>query len=224
MLSTDIIDNIKRRGLEIAAEIEAKCGPYRAEIVPDCSPSWHLVRSAPSLESRAAKRLMDRGFGVYLPMIREYRVSRGRKVRHSELFFPGYVFLFVWDVKKHWRRIKSCSGVQGVVCVDEQPIVVPDSVINKLQGLEMIQDDDTWKGLATVVDVKEKKPKRRWRRTPKVLKGEPEEHPSSAVELTSSTRSYWNDFESVDSETRLGALHTALGLVSQRPSGAGLAG
>src|SRR4051812_1345960 len=112
MLSTAIIDEIKRRALEIQAILERRDGPYGAEIVPGVDATWHLVRTKPSEESRAAEHLSKRGFGVYLPMLRTFAVRRNRRLINSQLFFPGYVFLWVWDVKHHWRRIKSCTGVQ----------------------------------------------------------------------------------------------------------------
>lgn len=203
MLSTggsDDIEWIKARALEIQAEIERKDGPYRAEIVPGVTPTWHLLRTTPSGENEASRYLVDRGFGIYLPMMRRSVIARGVKRVQQQLMFPGYVFLFVWDVKRHWRRIKTCPGVRAVVCIAERPLEVPLSVISRLQGLEVWQDQ-------TLI---EEETKKRWRRTPKHLK---DDDPWDG-RITISIKSYWRDMASTDPSKRVSALHRALGLAA----------
>ena len=58
---------IERHALEVAAEYERKIGPFRAEIVPDATPAWHVVRTAPGRENTAAEHLERRCVGVFLP-------------------------------------------------------------------------------------------------------------------------------------------------------------
>lgn len=221
MLSIETRLEIEHRALEIQAEIEAKSGPYSASVIEGEVAAWHLVRSTPTFENKAAQFLSDRGFGIYLPMKNEWRVTRGRKRLKTELFFPGYLFLFVWDVKAHWRRIIGCPGVQTVLCIEERPIVVPDAVIDYLQRLELRKDAVVAASLGSSIGNTGGEPakkKARWRRKPKTMEERYAEHMESeqmpSNEVTSSTKSYWNEMVDVDSQVRIGALHRALGLVS----------
>jgi transcription antitermination factor NusG len=121
---------IERRALQIAADLDRKLGPYRAQIIPDAKPAWHIVKTAPGQENKAAQFLEDRCVGVFLPKF----VKGARLVMKHELvdlsdklLFPGMVFVFVWDVLAHWRRIMACPGVQSImVDGNEKPVIVPD--------------------------------------------------------------------------------------------------
>jgi transcription antitermination factor NusG len=178
-----------------AAEIEKKLGAYYAEIVPDETPHWHLVRTAPSQENLAVKHLSARGIGVYLPMSCRQIVRRKRQCLHRALIFPGYVFAFVWDVERHWRRIKACPGVQTVVCINEKPIVVPDVMIERILVTEALDD---------VRVMGEQRPRRR-RKTGVI-------EDASRVDI--STKSYWREITDSDPARRNSALHRALGLAA----------
>jgi transcription antitermination factor NusG len=141
---------IERHALEVAAAFDRKIGQFRAEIVPDATPAWHILRTAPGQEDKAARFLEARAFGVFLPrfvagsrMHLPYRDPvTGRQrlelVDLSErLILPSKVLVFVWDVLAHWRRIKDCPGVSSIMCDgSERPIVVPDVQINRIQILQ----------------------------------------------------------------------------------------
>jgi transcription antitermination factor NusG len=130
---------IERRALEIAAELDLKLGPYRAEILP-AEPKWHIVRTAPGAENKATDFLSHRGIGVFLPkFVKGARLVLPHEVvdLSDKLLFPGRVFVFVWDVLAHWRRIMDCPGVQSImVNGSEKPIVVPDVEMNRIQYLQ----------------------------------------------------------------------------------------
>ena len=84
----------------------------------------------------------------------------------ERLIFPGKVFVYVWDVLAHWRRIMSYPGVQSIMCDGaERPIVVPDAQINRIQLLQ--------------VELSIPKPKRRKR------------YPPAEHRITISTASHW---------------------------------
>ena len=132
---------IERHALAVAAENERKIGPFRAEIVPDATPAWYIVRTAPGQEDKAARFLEARAIGVFLP-----RFVKGARMMlrtssvidlSDQLVFPGKVFVFVWDVLAHWRRITACPGVSGIMCDGaERPVVVPDAQMNRIQILQ----------------------------------------------------------------------------------------
>jgi hypothetical protein len=72
MLSIDTRKDIERRALEITAQIEEKCGRFEAEVVPGCSPNWHLIATFPNKEDYAAEFLMDRGLGVFVARFEDH--------------------------------------------------------------------------------------------------------------------------------------------------------
>jgi transcription antitermination factor NusG len=205
MLTDDQIEQIKRRALEITAEIEARTGPFHAEVVPGISPQWHLVETLAGQEFKAVKFLVDRQFGVFLPTFDGY-VNRklhgvdmcgGRK-----LIFPGHVFVFVWDIALHWRRIMSCPGV-GAILLErpEQPVVVPDKVIDKIQALQF--------GFFEPTISRRKRAK---------LKHQGKQHGNENITLTCPSR--WQDMPALAPDQRIGLLRRALGLETLTPSGA----
>jgi transcription antitermination factor NusG len=201
MLSTNILDDIKRRALEISAEIEVKHGPYRSEIVPGFPARWHVLTTMPGLESNAVAHLVDRGFGIYVPTFERTWVSRSRQITKRLPLFPGHIFLFVWDVLHHWRRIHACPGVYQVLAISERPVVVGDDAIYRMQAIE-------FSGISLPVEKKAKK--RRWRKSA----GEKQTSDSGSEIVTISTKSYWDQVTELDDDGRIDVLHRELGLAS----------
>jgi hypothetical protein len=142
-------EEIERRALEISAYLEHRDGLYRAEIVPACRPQWHLLNIAPGKEDIAIGHLVKRGFGIFLPQFmrgavlelpiyRNGRLCGHEKIDMSEkLIVPGRLFVFVWDILHHWRRIKACTGVQRIMLTGKgDPVVISEAEINRLQILQ----------------------------------------------------------------------------------------
>ena len=106
-------DAIEARALEIAADLDRRIGPFRAEIIEHATPCWYIVRTAPGRENTAAEHLERRCVGIFPPrfvhgarmLLRSVDPTTGR-VRielidlSDRLIFPGRVFVFVWDC---WR-------------------------------------------------------------------------------------------------------------------------
>lgn len=204
MFSDETYEEIERRALEITAIIEAKRGPFTAELVPDCIAHWHVITTAPAAEAVAAKHLVDRGFGVYIPTFNRTRIVRGRLRDMHLSLFPGHIFLFVWDVLRHWRRIRACPGVRGIMTTDEHPVVVDDSAIYQMQTIE-------FNGIVSGMSVPAA-PKGRRRRRNKW--SEHLEHEDGNFAPTISTKSYWAGIGKLDDDERISVLHKALGLAS----------
>lgn len=179
-----------------------RSGPYEAEIVPGADPMWHVITTPPGHESIAAAHLIARRFGVYVPMIDRKQVINGKEVIRSSPMFPKYVFLFVWDLEAHWRRIRSCTGVSGLLRVGDEPFVVPDSVIDIFQRTE-------FKLLVDTASDERPKRKRRRRRSVEERAPENDQHP-----VTISTKSYLQGIEALDDESRSALLPEVLGLAS----------
>lgn len=175
-------------------------GPFSAEIVPETEPLWHVLLTAPSHEAIATAHLVGRGFGAYLPTFsREIPARAGRAAhRVTRPLFPGYVFLFVWDIAKHWRRIVACPGISSVLMMDGvSPAVVPDEVIDQIQAVEF---KELGKSLV--------RPRRRWRKKKQIE----EEYRASEHIVAIHTRSYWREIKSLDDQARIDLLRHALGL------------
>jgi transcription antitermination factor NusG len=114
--------------------------PFAAEIVPGITPKWHLIETRPNHERIAAAHLIARRFGIFIPESELTVVRRGRKYETTRLMFTGYLFIFVWDILKHERRIESCPGVARIMRrVDDRgnhPAVISDKTIDEIRAVE----------------------------------------------------------------------------------------
>ena len=199
-------DNARR--VRLADERMIKQGGFNAEIVQGAAAKWYVLTTAANQERLAAAHLIGRRFGVYLPETEERTVHRGRVRDVRRLLFRGYLFLFVWDIERHLRRIRACPGVMGILCREGHPAVLPDAAIDEIREYE-----NSERPIAMPVEVVagSKKKKKRWRRSRK---------PADAVAATDNTivdvRPWGFRFDealvSPDEETRISALHKALGM------------
>jgi hypothetical protein len=64
---------------------------------------WAVARLAPHQERPALYHLARAGFETYLPRLREWRRSHGRKIETRPPLFPGYCF-FVIEAQWHAAR------------------------------------------------------------------------------------------------------------------------
>lgn len=72
------------------------------------------------------------GYQVYLPRVRERRISHGRKIEVRPPLFPGYCFL---TVVSGWWSARWTAGVLGLIMSGtHQPARVPDSVIDEIRA------------------------------------------------------------------------------------------
>jgi hypothetical protein len=197
MLNPQDIEFIKRRALEIAADLDAKRGAFYAEYVQGVTPQWYVITVVPGMEGEATEALVRRRFGVYDPMFDEAYICRGRSRTKRSRVFPGMLLLFTWDVDFHWKRIRSCEGVTGMLRLagTDEPFVVPQAFVDALYREEII------KAFALLKPPKSKRKKRRYaqRLTPGTIE----------------TKSYW-DKPAMDiaAEERIGLLKKALSLAS----------
>ena len=108
--------------------------PLRAELVPGVSPRWHVVEA--HRERTAAAHLIARRFGVFVPEKEQTVVRRGRKFEQTTLMFPGYIFVFVWDMGVHLHRIRAVPGVSNVMYIDGKPAILSDELIDEIRAVE----------------------------------------------------------------------------------------
>lgn len=173
--------------IEASERSAARCGPFNAEIIPDTEAKWHLLRV--NAATIAAAHLVGRRFGVYDPS--DY-VTRQR-------LFPGYLFVFVWDIELHRRRIQACPGVLKIMRFAGLPVVVPDRMINRIQAMEF----------QSLCEVEPRK-RKRYRKQNLWVQHSLESPPV----ITIKTRSVFDGIRELDTEARISILHRALGLPS----------
>lgn len=123
--------------------------PIDAEI-SEISADWYLVRTFPGDDGRALRWLARRRFGVFQPMQQRHANRNDhRLVQGLEPVFPGWLFVFCWDINKMRMRIQSCPGVMQILCDPATNRPVPVDVKDKKDGVCFI---DRLRALSWVYD------------------------------------------------------------------------
>jgi hypothetical protein len=206
-----LADSSELRALAVAAAASAtarqRAHPCDAEIVPGVVPRWHVLTTHPLGERDAAGHLMAHRFGIYVPEF-DVVVKHAGRMRICRLrMFPGYIFVFVWDVMAHWRRIKACTGVSSIMLDGGWPAVVPDSIVNDIQALEC---NLLLNGPCSPLKAPPRFYRKGWRRAPL-----PPNEQQDVVAL--STRSFLRSLDDIDGLGPNRLLHRALGLACSGP-------
>jgi transcription antitermination factor NusG len=118
----------------------ASYDPRNAELKPGVTPKWHLIETYANCERKVASEMVARRFGIFVPESDEILVKRGRKIKRVQLMFPGYVFVFVWDVLEHRQRIEAIDGVLQLVLITSptgpKPAELRDDAIDAIRAVE----------------------------------------------------------------------------------------
>lgn len=192
-----------------------KQGGFGAEIVPETEGKWLIVVTMPGEEGLASAHLIARRFSIYQPLVRDVRITRGRKIERMRPMYRNYLFVYAWDVKRHARRILSCPGTHHLLTKEDglTPVEVPWSVINEIRAVEnrenpMLLRVEQMFGSKKIRRKKNKKG--RWRAEAPEAKQEAEDHTIVRVYPFGFSRSLgtWDD------EAEVSALHKALGLAA----------
>jgi transcriptional antiterminator RfaH len=99
-------------------------------------PRWFVAHTQPHAEAKATLHLKRQGFETYVPRY----LKRRRHARKIETvaapLFPRYLFV-AFDISVHrWRSIYSTVGVSRLVCNGEDPVAVPEGIVEALRGRE----------------------------------------------------------------------------------------
>lgn len=191
---------IAKRALKEAEERARKIGPINAEMASPHG-TWHVLTTHPQHERIALAHLAARRFGAYVPMLDRvvYSKRHQKKQRTQSFMFPGYVFVFVWDLATNYRRIVNVPGAARLLMRDSDcPATLTDEDINRMQAEEA-------KSVASANGLWfcGKKRKRRWRN----------QRSDDDGVVTSSPKSYFDGVGDLDESERVGVLHKALGLL-----------
>ena len=100
---------------------------------------WYVVHTQPSGEDKAAFHLRNQGFEAYLPRYRRrIRHARREKIVLRPLF-PRYLFVRLDLEKDQWRSINGSVGVSYIMCNGDEPLAVPQGVI---EGIVQRESED----------------------------------------------------------------------------------
>jgi hypothetical protein len=75
-------------------------------------PFWACAQLQPQRERLALHCLTLAGYETYRPLLRQHRVSRGRRIETAPALFPGYAFVLVelqWHTAR-WARLGPGAG------------------------------------------------------------------------------------------------------------------
>ena len=97
---------------------------------------WYVVHTQSNGEVRADLNLRRQGFATYLP---RYARRRSHARRHEVVrrpLFPRYLFVGVDLARDRWRASHSTVGVNRLVLAGEEPLPVPDRVVDDIRARE----------------------------------------------------------------------------------------
>ena len=97
-------------------------------------PYWAVAQLQPQRERLALHCLAGAGYTVYLPRLRQHRVSpMAAGSRTTPALFPGYAFVLI---ELQWHAARWAPGVTRIVLDGAAPARVPDAVIAEIRGRE----------------------------------------------------------------------------------------
>lgn len=112
--------------------------------------AWHVVQCIGRSDEQALAWLRRRDVEYYYPMMRVMRrVARNKLSRKQRLsglrphrpvfmpLFPRYAFVRMDMGHVGWRDVLDFAGIGGLVCANDLPVQVPDSLICELREREV---------------------------------------------------------------------------------------
>jgi transcriptional antiterminator RfaH len=100
------------------------------------SERWYVVHTQPNGEGRADLNLRRQGFATYLPRYARSRRHARRQEVVKRPLFPRYLFVALDLARDRWRAIHSTFGVDRLVLAGEEPLPVPQEVIDEIRARE----------------------------------------------------------------------------------------
>jgi transcriptional antiterminator RfaH len=92
---------------------------------------WYVVQTRPHAEAKAAFNLERQGFVTYLPRYLKRRRHARRIETVGTPLFPRYLFVAADLATQCWRAIHSTVGVSQLVCQGEEPVPVPETILQQ---------------------------------------------------------------------------------------------
>lgn len=95
---------------------------------------WYLVQCKPRQENRAVENLRNQLIPCYCPQHTVEKVRHGKRAVTQQPLFSGYIFIHLCKLNDNWHSIRSTRGVQRLVTFANEPLAVPDDIIDALQA------------------------------------------------------------------------------------------
>jgi len=92
---------------------------------------WHALYTQPHREVIVNRQLENRDLEIYFPVL-QFDRGHGRGIR-LEPFFPNYLFVKADLTAASAYGLRWLPGVRRIVETDNEPVIIPDSVIATLQ-------------------------------------------------------------------------------------------
>jgi transcriptional antiterminator RfaH len=99
-------------------------------------PRWYVVHTQAQGETRAEVNLRRQGFTTYLPRYQRTRRHARKTETVTRPLFPRYVFVWLDLARDRWRVIQSTFGVSNLILAGEEPLAVPDGIIEEIRARE----------------------------------------------------------------------------------------
>ena len=97
---------------------------------------WYVVHTQPHGEGKADINIRRQGFVTYLPRYQKQRRHARRTEIVARPLFPGYLFVAFDLARDRWRSIHSTFGVSHLVLAGDEPLPVPDGVVERIRVRE----------------------------------------------------------------------------------------
>ncbi len=97
---------------------------------------WYVVHTQAQGEMRAECNLQRQGFATYLPRYLRARRHARRVDTVARPLFPRYLFVALDVARDRWRSVQSTFGVSNLVVVGNDPVPLPDGVMEEIRARE----------------------------------------------------------------------------------------
>jgi transcriptional antiterminator RfaH len=97
---------------------------------------WFVIHTRANAEKQALLHLGNQGFTAYLPCYGKRRSHARRIDTIRAPVFPRYLFIQMDTERAPWRAIRSTVGVVDVIRHGDQPVPVPQGVVESIQARE----------------------------------------------------------------------------------------
>lgn len=162
----------EKQSLRMLAAQAERQGPLDCEITQGGRANWYLIKALPGEQTRAMRWLAKRMFGAFRPMQQQVDRRTGQRLAGWQDVFPGWIFVFVWDIQRMKGRIARCPGVASIFSdpATKQPVAISDVFVQAIRALSFDHSGTTnRRHIAHAITVAKPKPRRLDKRQRKTL-------------------------------------------------------
>lgn len=101
-------------------------------------PAWAAIYTKPKGEAWAILGIAAFNIPAWTPQERIITRRRGKAIAVTRPYFPRYIFADIHNATDTWRMLERIDGVENVLTNDQQPMLIPTTIIKTLQHAERI--------------------------------------------------------------------------------------